>query len=165
VRAFWSFGEPDADELRFDVERINFYEAFRSTSGMRPEDYLTKVLSAAHLTDVDSRAFADPTAEATIAVSMALREALAQQGWDGLFAFSPAIADTGIRTLLGGLAVRALAAAGLVNSFATTRAEMTHRLSAQGHDLDALIAACDRIAAEHRIQLLVADAGHVRVRV
>ena len=165
VRASWSFGEPDADELRFDGDRINFYEAFRSASGIRPEDYLAEVLSAAHLTDVDARALDDPTAEATIAVSMTVREALAQRGWDGLFALSPAIDDNGIRTLLGGPAVRALAATGLVNSFATARAEVTERLSAQGHDLDALIAACDHAASEHGVQLLVADADHVRARV
>lgn len=165
VRASWSFGEPDADEFRGAVDRINFYEAFRSASGFRPEDYLTQVLSAAHLTDVDAGALADPTAEATIAVSMAVREALTQCGWGGLFALSPAIEDNGIRTLLGGPGVRALAATGLVNSFATARAEVTERLSAQGHDLDALIAACDRTAAEHSVQLLVADADYVRARV
>lgn len=157
VRAYWCFGEPDADEWRGDVNRINYYEAIRAASGIRPEDYLTAV-SVAYLEDDDARVVADPTVEATVAVSMAMREALSQRGWEALFALSPAIADTGIRTLLGGPAVRALAATGLVNSFTTARAEVTERLSALGHDLDALIAACDRIVAEHGVQLLVADA-------
>ena len=156
---------PTPTSARGDVDRINFYEAFRSTSGITPEDYLTQVLSAAHLTDADARALEDPVAEATIAVSMAMREALSQRGWDGLFALSPAVEDNGIRTLLGGPAVRALAATGLVNSFATARATVAQHLSAQGYDLDALIAACDRAASENGVQLLVADADHVRSRI
>ena len=163
VRAAWSFGSPEADESRGEVDRINFYEAFRSASATRPEDYLTRVLSAAQL--AEAGAPGDPTGEATATAAMALREALSQRGWGSLFALSPAVADNGIRTLLGGPATRALAATGLVNSFATARPEVARQLGAQGHDLDALIAACDRAASEYGVRLLAAGDGHVRARV
>jgi hypothetical protein len=165
VRASWSFGEPDAEEFREEVERINFYEVFRATSGIRPEDYLANVINAADTEKGDGALSADPTGEATVTISMAIREALAERDWAGLFALSPAIQDNGVRTLLGGPAVRALAAIGLVNSFTVARAEVTQRLVSQGHDLDALIAACDRTSSEHGVQLLVADVDQLRARV
>jgi len=165
VRGAWSSGQPKDDELAETVQQINYYEAFRKPTGMRPEAFLMQAISASRLSGQEAPDIAAHTDEATITVSMALREVLAEHGWGGLFSTIPTAADSGVRTLLTGPLVRALSATGLVNSYSNSRSEIAHQLASIGHDLDELIDACNRLASERAVRLLDTDAESVRARV
>jgi hypothetical protein len=159
VRAAWVHGDVDEREHRDTMEQINWYEAFRVASGQSPEAFLTQAVRASELLE---GADAD---EASLSVAMGLREVLAERGWSPLLGVSPAAADIGVRSWLPGPLVRALAATGLVNSYSTARAEVARRLEEHDCDLEQLLAACDRLAADHEVELVHADAETIRARV
>ena len=66
---------------------------------------------------------------------------------------------------LKGPLVRALAVAGLANSFATRRDEVAAAVAAEGLDLDELVAACDDLGARRGLWLLEVGEETIRARV
>jgi hypothetical protein len=163
VQAVWSHGAKEEAELRKIAQIITYEEEFQTVTGLTFEA-LTRAFTASHLSGElpDVAAHAD---EATITVSMALREVLADRGWRPLFSTSPAAGDNGLRTRLPGRLVSALSVTGLVNSYSTARTEVAKQLASRGHDLDELIAACNRLDSEHGVRLLDADTETVRASV
>jgi hypothetical protein len=107
----------------------------------------------------------DSADKATVTMCDALRNLLSGQGWAPLFA-NPAGGRDGIASVLRhGDLVTPLAALGLCNTFCQTRPEVELHMAHAGHELDALIAACEQLEATTGLRLLTSNDHEIHARV
>ena len=96
IQSAWSHGADDDEEAKEVGETIAYEQEFERISGLTL-DALASESVGSHLATRATTASARAD-DATLAISMTLREALSGHGWGALFATSPAKPDSGLRT-------------------------------------------------------------------
>jgi hypothetical protein len=162
----WSHAADDDDDAaRHFAFVVQYEESMNIATELRFGELAAMTSSRVLGDDTGIEATADA---ATARIGQDIRDVLAEQGWAALVAPPttapvPAI-DGGLRNVLPGRLVRALALVGLVNASSLDRTEVADQLAAHGFDLDELSRACAELAASEGLRLLDVDEANATVR-